>query len=739
MKQRLKDLLVPYGAAEGDIEQSVAFSSSRFAARLNAGLLLLAFVVCTLVAASIWSSRSQYDARAVTTASNVSKLLMHDLDATFDKVDLAVLSIKEEVERQLASGGIDGPSLESHIHLQLIRQSDVVALRATDENGRIRYGTGIGTNTGLSSESRSFFQKLKADPTLGLVISEPIIGQISGKWSIVLARRISKPDASFGGVVFGVLLLEDFQKRFSTVDLGPHGAVSLRDLELGTVVRHPEPANIGSAVGNRTFSKEWPEELKRNPTSGTYFAVGLDGRNRALAYNRVTDYPFYIIAGLFPDDYLGPWKEELQRMLTGLALLIALSYFFSRMLRNAWKGREADSKRLLDLTSSALLRSEDRLQLALARANMGLWTFIPSNGKSSATACAKALHDLSPDDDADLNGMLRQVVAEDRPRVEAGVKAAIDSIPSEIEFRLHLADGTDRWVAWTIRWVPGGAGHQGNVVVLIRDISATKQLQHRLVQEQQRKDEFIAILSHELRGPLAPIRSSFEVIRRTQSGDSVKRALTIIDRQFGHLQRLIDDLLDVSRISQGKMRLQRERLNLVKVLESALEASKPLLDAAAHRFTMAIPDEPVFVQGDLTRLAQVISNLLNNAARYTPAGGNVSLTVSEEEDDVIIEVKDDGAGISREALPRIFELFNQGDRMLVDGREGLGLGLSLVRQLVELHGGTVQAASKGPGHGSTFKVSLPRASVEEQVLRNTEVGLEPKFVRSDLAPDRRRA
>lgn len=721
LKQRLKDLLMPYGAAEGDIEQGVAFSSSRFAARLNGGLLLLALAVSALVAAALWSSRLQYDARAVTTASNVSNLLMHDLDAMFDKVDLAVLSVKEEVERQLALGVIDGPTLGNYIDLQLARQSDLVALRTTDENGRITYGTGVGTSTGLSSESRSFFQQLSADPTLGLVITAPINGQISDKWSIVFARRIAKPDASFGGVVFGVLLLEDFQKRFSTVALGSHGAVSLRDLQLGTVVRYPEPGNIGSAVGNRTFSKEWPEELKRNPVSGTYFAVGLDGRNRALAYNRVTDYPFYIIAGLFPDDYLEPWKEELQRMLAGLALLIAISYFFSRMLRKAWKRREADSRRLLELTSSALLRSEDRLQLALARANMGLWTFVPSNGKSSATACARALHGLSSDDDVDLNGMLRHVVAQDCPRVDAAVQAAIDSIPSEIEFRLRLSDGTDRWVAWTIRWVPEGHGYQANVVVLIRDISAAKQLQHRLMQEQKRKDEFIAILSHELRGPLAPIRSSFEVIRRTRSRDIVERALRIIDRQFGHLQRLIDDLLDVSRISQGKMRLQTEQLNLAEVVESALEASKPLLDAGAHRFTMTIPDEPVLVRGDLTRLAQVISNLLNNAARYTPAGGNVSLTVSEEEDEVLIEVKDDGAGISGEALPRIFDLFSQGDQMLMGGREGLGLGLSLVRQLVELHGGTVQAASEGPGHGSTFKVSLPRASVEEQILSNTEV------------------
>ncbi|MFD0666414.1 ATP-binding protein [Ramlibacter sp. MAHUQ-53] len=226
-----------------------------------------------------------------------------------------------------------------------------------------------------------------------------------------------------------------------------------------------------------------------------------------------------------------------------------------------------------------------------------------------------------------------------------------------------------------------------------------------------RKDEFLATLAHELRNPLAPIRNGLEVLRRSgQLAGPAARARDMMERQLAHMVRLVDDLLDVSRISRGKVDLRIERITLQAVLENALEASRPALEDSRHHLALQVPPEPLWVDGDLTRLAQVVSNLLNNAAKYTPAGGHIGLSARDEGGHAAVRVTDDGTGISAEMLPRVFDLFAQAGGTLAQAQGGLGIGLSLVRQLVELHGGEVGAESAGLGQGSRFTVRLPLAA-----------------------------
>ncbi len=225
-----------------------------------------------------------------------------------------------------------------------------------------------------------------------------------------------------------------------------------------------------------------------------------------------------------------------------------------------------------------------------------------------------------------------------------------------------------------------------------------------------RKDEFLATLAHELRNPLAPIRNGLEILRRSgQLTGPAAQARDMMERQLAHMVRLVDDLLDVSRISRGKVDLRLARLTLQAVLENALESSRPAIEAGHHRLVMQLPTEPVWIDGDLTRLAQVVSNLLNNAAKYTPAGGRIELSAWTEGACAVIGVTDDGTGISADMLPRVFDLFAQVDRTLARAQGGLGIGLSLVKKLVELHGGDIRAESQGLGRGSRFTVRLPRA------------------------------
>jgi len=226
----------------------------------------------------------------------------------------------------------------------------------------------------------------------------------------------------------------------------------------------------------------------------------------------------------------------------------------------------------------------------------------------------------------------------------------------------------------------------------------------------RRKDEFLATLAHELRNPLAPVRNAMEIIRRKGSSTpETAWASDLIERQVQAMSRLIDDLMDVSRINQGKIDLQREPVALAKILQDAVEATQPLIDEFGHHLALGLPRQDLWVDADPTRLTQALMNLLNNAAKYMDRGGRIEVDVLPEPDAVVVTIKDTGIGIAADRLESVFEMFSQVETALSRSRGGLGIGLSLTRRLVEMHGGTVQARSAGLGHGSEFVVRLPLA------------------------------
>jgi PAS domain S-box-containing protein len=253
-----------------------------------------------------------------------------------------------------------------------------------------------------------------------------------------------------------------------------------------------------------------------------------------------------------------------------------------------------------------------------------------------------------------------------------------------------------------------------------RDISARKRADAALKEADRRKDEFLATLAHELRNPLAPIRNSLETMALARSKDPVvERAREIMSRQVVHLVRLVDDLLEVSRIERGKVELRSETIELSRVLAMAVETSDPLIDVGGHELILASPREGLTVYADPIRLSQVFANLLNNAAKYTEPGGKIWLSVREEGPVAVISVRDTGVGIAAEMLPRVFEMFLQAHHSQRRAQDGLGIGLSLVRRLVQMHGGSVEARSDGIGCGSEFTVRLPVASDDARVRAGT--------------------
>lgn len=252
------------------------------------------------------------------------------------------------------------------------------------------------------------------------------------------------------------------------------------------------------------------------------------------------------------------------------------------------------------------------------------------------------------------------------------------------------------------------SGDLSGAVNVLVDISDRKVIEKSLKDADRRKDEFLAILAHELRNPLAPMRNALELMQPgTSDAATMEEARTLMERQLEHMVRLVDDLMDVSRITRNKLALRKAPVELAAVVQSAVESVRPLIEASRHTLEVKLPEEPVYLDADQTRLSQALQNLLNNAAKYTEPNGQISLKATVEGAEAVIRVSDTGIGIPAEMLPRIFEMFTQDDRTLERSQGGLGIGLNLVRGLVEMHGGTVEAHSGGRGMGSEFVVRLP--------------------------------
>lgn len=245
----------------------------------------------------------------------------------------------------------------------------------------------------------------------------------------------------------------------------------------------------------------------------------------------------------------------------------------------------------------------------------------------------------------------------------------------------------------------------------------------------RRKDEFLATLAHELRNPLAPIRSGLGILRQRVGEGRDAELCDMMARQLGHLVRLIDDLLDMSRITQNKIELRREHMRLQDALQAAQEVSAPQIEAHRHQLSLDIASEPIWLDADMTRVTQIISNLLNNAAKYTPAGGRIALSAAVAGDEAVVRVSDNGTGLAPEMLDRVFDLFVQAHDDEPQAQGGLGIGLALVRRLVDMHGGRITAESAGRGQGSTFTVYLPLAA-QQQAAADTEDAIDE----GDVAP-----
>tara|TARA_R110000744_G_scaffold87515_3_gene170877 strand:+ start:20004 stop:21959 length:1956 start_codon:yes stop_codon:yes gene_type:complete len=396
---------------------------------------------------------------------------------------------------------------------------------------------------------------------------------------------------------------------------------------------------------------------------------------------------------------------------------------YERELISARKSVE-ESLASLHTSQEELQESRDILSIAIRSARMGVWT---QDIKSGEVWWTPELQQLTGWTDKEIWATPEQfynlIHPDDLSSFATALQNSIDTKSDfDIQFRLKHSDAS--WLAMEGRGhaTYSETGEALTIVGVIMDVSerkATERELHQLNQQlsiaDRRKDEFLATLGHELRNPLAPIRNVLEIMRLKETEDSFMHwSREMIERHISQMTHLVDDLMEASRISQGRLELRMRNIDIADPMQSAIESTQSIMDKSKHTLTVTRPESPIFVEADTTRLTQIIANLLNNAGKYTPDGGDISLSAFQQGNEVVLSVKDSGMGIPPEQLTNVFNMFSQLTPALEHAQGGLGIGLALVHGLVKLHDGSIVAHSEGDGKGSEFIVRLPisRAPIE---------------------------
>jgi PAS domain S-box-containing protein len=678
-----------------------------FIGRLAVGVILINLFVFVLAGWSLHQSRRQYEERAAVTTQNLARVFEEYIGGSIRKIDVALLAAADEIEKQIAVGGIHRRELNGLLNRQSARLPELDGLRMADARGEVAYGKGVagGDLTGIAD--RGYFIRLRSDPKAGLILSRPTVSRDIGKWVLILARRVNRPDGAFAGVVYGVIPLELFHKVFTSINVGGNGAITLRDANLAILARYPEPRATGPAVGRKEVAGKLRGLVIQGGNMGTYKALSpIDATERTYTYRKVSDSPLYITVGLAARDYLAEWRREVAIMSAVVGLFFLSTLFAWRRIRNDWKRKRDAVLALMEQEKKYRTLFEESKDTILISDPAGWILDINQAGIEMFGYPKKEIVELDP----------KRLYCNVGDRKRLWQELLVSGFVDDFEVEMKRKDGNKIIVQLSVSVTRDDAGevigHRG----IARDVTERKRLEKQLMHAQ--KMESIGMLAggvaHDFNNLLTAISGYGQILQDSIPADdeisreSVEQVLNAAERAT----ELTKSLLAFSR----KQVICPKPVQVEDIIRNTGKLIKRIIGEDIE-LSMSFCDGEPPVMADTGQIEQVLMNLATNARDAMPHGGRLNISTrevivrdgSETQYDlampgkyVQISVADTGLGIEEKHLGRIFEPFFT----TKDVGKGTGLGLSMIYGAVKQHNGSILVNSI-PGNGTTFRILLP--------------------------------
>ena len=713
--------------------------------------MLTGLNLIVIVLSLLWleSSKAHYHVRATSEAINVARTIEMSVTTAVRGLDIALQTIAADMERCLRATPCDRGAALAHTGLQF---QEAQAFFFADAEGRLLHVLRTQADEPeevhqVSVIDRAYFKDVRSMPST-LVISRPQVGKVTKRWALNLARPVRDAQGNFAGAVIASLDLGFLQSRLSAVNVGNHGAISLRDTRMGVIVRVPDAKSIEATVGSRAISDELQALLRTQPEAGTYRAVTpLDHIERSVAYQRSTAYPMYVNVGLSSEDYLAPWYRERLWTLSVLTVLVVLTmgvgYILLRVYRRQYKdmqhlrAAELGWRQEYEKSSALLKYATDGVHILdrsgrLVEANDQFFVMLGYERQELMNA-AQPLWDIISTERINIPAWLADMFASHGERtVETRYMAKCGEL-IDVEINLACVETGGRPLLYAAardvtdrnREHAELESYKAHLEELVAD--RTADLNAALIAAEAAnvsKSSFLANMSHEIRTPLNAIMGMVHLIRRDGVGPTQESRLEKIAAASKHLLAVINDILDISKIEAGKLKLESAVVRPEQLLANITSILAEPAEAKGVKISVDAPPLPMVLLGDATRLQQAIINYMTNAIKFSHAKGLVALrmAVVDETADAVqlhFEVQDHGIGIPAEAIPRLFSAFEQADSSLTRQYGGTGLGLAITKRLAEMMGGAAGVLSI-EGVGSTFWLTVWMQKVKQPATQMIE-------------------
>ncbi|MEI6986268.1 MAG: ATP-binding protein [Rhodospirillaceae bacterium] len=714
--------------------QYAALTGSRFVLRLVVIAILFDLAIGIFAGWWLYQGRLSREKETETATKNLCEVLEESISGFISKVDAIIFAASDYITEEKSNGGIDKAALNAYLERYASLIPTEVGFRVSNAQGITEYGMQQQSPPPQADVSdREHFMRVRDDLQAGLTVSAPVFGRDSGKWLLILSRRINNKDGSFGGEVRASVGVDYFFQKFSTLDVGSHGVISLRNSELALITRFPKYQGVTINVGDKSVSQTKRDLIKTGRRVATYYSpAGPDGIARTVTYRRISNYPLYIIVGQAIEDYMSDWHADVVKV-SGLVAVLWLVTFAAVWLEYCgWRNRVSAAEALEHNTAeytAAITRAKDEvdairqnLNAILSAAGEAIIGFDRDGRVTFLNPATTRMAGWEADDliGKDQHSTLHSVKADGTPYPDEDcpiLGVMLDRIPRHITNEVFCRrDGSVFPVEYTATPIDNDGIVTGAVTVF-RDITerieqecALKLAWKAAEAANLAKSRFLANMSHEFRTPLHTIMGFSEVLMDMHhamiSDQRLIEYAGDIHSSASHLLSVVNDVLDIAKIEAGRIEIERTKISICRIIQGVIR----LFSEAAHKVNVTLDaakiSDDVELWADERAVKQILFNLISNAIKFSRKGGTVTIETMAAHDGFDVSVSDTGIGIPADQIDRIFLPFEQIDNRYSRSENGTGLGLSVVRGLVDLHGGRLSIHSV-VGSGTVISIHFP--------------------------------